>query len=131
MNIIILALVLAQPTAKESTPEPFIINQVKPEQLSKADFEKARDLVLKLPEIQKQIETYGKKYRGEVMFADPKKDDNAKYLYFYFKDGNEYLGQTVYVNMTEWQATYRIYSDVEDKKMLELEKLKKDKEKKK
>lgn len=129
--MIILSLVLSQSPVKESVPEPFIINQVKPEQLSKADFEKAKDLVLKLPEIQKQIEVFGKKYRGEAIFADPKKDDTTKYLHFYFKDGNEYIAQTVYVNMTEWKATYRIYFDVEDKKMTELDKLKKEKEKKK
>lgn len=128
MNIIFLALVLSQPTAKEFH-EPFIVNQVKPEQLSKSDFEKAKDLVLKLPEIQKQIETYGKKYRGEADLAEPKKDDATKYLHFWFKDGNEYLAQTVYVNMTEWKVVYKLYTDVENKKMLELDKLKKEKKK--
>jgi hypothetical protein len=127
MNIILLALVLGQSPAKETIPEPFIVNQVKPDKLSKSDFEKAKDLVLKLPQIQKQIEVYGKNYRGEANLADPKKNDDTKYLYFYFKDGNEYLGQSVYVNLTEWKAAFRIYTDVEDKKTTELEKTKKEK----
>jgi len=135
MNIIILAaLALAQPPAKETpTPsqEPFIANLVKPEQLSKADFDRAKDLVLKLPEIQKQIEQYGKNYRGEAGLLEPKKDDPNKYIHFWFRDGNEYLAQMVYVNLTEWKAVYKLHTDVEDKKMLELDKLKQQKLKEK